>query len=452
MKPVTMKPVTSMADIIASQKRGRPLGIYSICSINRRVIEAAIEQARADDSLLLIESTCNQVNQFGGYSGLTPSDFRASIESITAAHGFPFSRVILGGDHLGPFPFRAEKAADAMSKACEMVRGYVGAGFSKIHLDPSMRLADDPGPPGSALDPRVVAERCAELCKAAEDAVAQDALSRGSRAGAAAAPSYVIGSDVPTPGGSDEVESGIHITTTEELEQTIDLIRQSFLDKGLREAWERVIAVVVQPGVEHGDHTILEYDRARAAHLARSIRKHPGLVFEGHTTDYQTPRALCEMVQDGIAILKVGPSLTGALREAVFLLARIEEDLLTLHPTRKASGIARALDSAMLANPIHWKSHYTGDERQVTFSRAFSLLDRIRYYWNVPEVEASMSVLMGNLASLPIPGALLSQFLPAQYARVREGTLPNDPESIVRDRIKDVLGPYSQAVGNSAAG
>jgi D-tagatose-1,6-bisphosphate aldolase subunit GatZ/KbaZ len=202
MKPVTMKPVTSMADIIASQKRGRPLGIYSICSINRRVIEAAIEQARADDSLLLIESTCNQVNQFGGYSGLTPSDFRASIESITAAHGFPFSRVILGGDHLGPFPFRAEKAADAMSKACEMVRGYVGAGFSKIHLDPSMRLADDPGPPGSALDPRVVAERCAELCKAAEDAVAQDALFRGSRAGAAAAPSYVIGSDVPTPGGS----------------------------------------------------------------------------------------------------------------------------------------------------------------------------------------------------------------------------------------------------------
>jgi D-tagatose-1,6-bisphosphate aldolase subunit GatZ/KbaZ len=152
------------------------------------------------------------------------------------------------------------------------------------------------------------------------------------------------------------------------------------------------------------------------------------------------------MVQDGIAILKVGPSLTGALREAVFLLARIEEELLTLHPTRKASGIMAALDAAMRANPVHWKSHYTGDERQVAFSRTYSLLDRIRYYWNVPEVEASMGVLLDNLRALPIPGALLSQFLPAQYTRVRDGALANDAESIVRDRIKDVLGPYSQAV------
>ena len=430
--------VPTLNDILVLQKQGRPRGIYSICSINRYVVEAAIEQARADDSAVLIESTCNQVNQFGGYSGLTPADFRAYIESVAAARGFPFSRVILGGDHLGPFPFRSEKAAEAMTKARDMVRRYVEAGFTKIHIDPSMRLAGDPGDPAAPLDSRTIAERCAELCSVAEQ----------SRAGAKSAPLYVIGSDVPTPGGSDEVESGVHITTAEELEQTIDRIRQSFLDKGLREAWERVIAVVVQPGVEHGDHTILEYDRARAAHLSRAIREQPRLVFEGHTSDYQTPRALTEMVEDGIAILKVGPSLSGAMREAVFMLSRIEEELLALHPSLEACGIVGALDDAMRANPVHWKSHYTGDERQIAFSRKYSLLDRIRYYWNVPEVEKSRSLLIENLRGLSIPGSLLSQFLPDQYARVRAGDLKNDPEALIRDRIMNVLRDYSRAVGN----
>lgn len=431
----------ALNDVLALQKRGRPRGIASICSINRLVVEAAIEQAHSDDSLVLIESTCNQVNQFGGYSGLTPSDVRAFVLPLAAARGFPEARLILGGDHLGPYPFRSEKASAAMAKARDMVRGYVVAGFTKIHIDPSMRLADDPGDPAAALDPRIVAERCAELCAVAE----------GSRGGGRPAPVYVIGSDVPTPGGSDEVESGVHVTTVEELEQTIGLIHQSFEARGLGEAWERVIAVVVQPGVEFGDHTILEYDRTRAADLSRAIRKQPRMVFEGHSTDYQTPRALAQMVEDGIAILKVGPALTGALREAVFLLALIEEQLLTLHPSRRPSLIVEALDTAMRANPVHWKSHYSAEERQAAFSRKYSLLDRIRYYWNVPEVEKSLSLLIENLRAMSIPGSLLGEFLPGQYVRVRAGALANDPEAIIRDRIMDVLRDYSRAVGNSCA-
>jgi len=435
-----MTPVARLQDIIALQKSGQPRGIYSVCSINRHVIEAAIEQARAEDSLLLVESTCNQVNQFGGYSGLTPSDFRACVQSVAAARGFPFSRVILGGDHLGPFPFRSEKAVEAMGKARDMVRRYAEAGFTKIHLDPSMRLAGDQGQPAAPLDPRIIAERSAELCCVAEQ----------SRAAGGPAPLFIIGSDVPAPGGSDRDEPAVHITTVEELEQTIAAIHKSFLDKGLGEAWERVIAVVAQPGVEHGDRTIMEYDRPRAAELTRAIRGHSRLVLEGHTTDYQTPRALTEMVEDGIAILKVGPSLTGALREAVFLLGLIEEELLTLHPSRQASGIAGVLDAAMRANPVHWKSHYTGDERQIAFSRKYSLLDRIRYYWNVPEVEKSLGLLIENLRCLSIPGSLLKQFLPGQYTRVRAGALKNDPEAIICDRIMNVLAPYSRAVGNGS--
>jgi len=64
-------------------------------------------------------------------------------------------------------------------------------------------------------------------------------------------------------------------------------------------------------------------------------------------------------------------------------------------------------------------------------------------------VEKSLSLLIENLRGLAIPGSLLSQFLPDQYARVRAGVLENDPEWLIRDRIMNVLRDYSRAVGNS---
>jgi tagatose-1,6-bisphosphate aldolase non-catalytic subunit AgaZ/GatZ len=33
---------------------------------------------------VLIEATCNQVNQDGGYTGMTPADFRRFVEDIAA--------------------------------------------------------------------------------------------------------------------------------------------------------------------------------------------------------------------------------------------------------------------------------------------------------------------------------------------------------------------------------
>ena len=50
---------------------------------------------------------------------------------------------MLGGDHLGPYVWRAEPADEAMAKARDLVRDYVAAGYTKIHLDASMRLGGD---------------------------------------------------------------------------------------------------------------------------------------------------------------------------------------------------------------------------------------------------------------------------------------------------------------------
>ncbi len=92
--------------LLQTDKDSRRAGIYSVCSAHSWVLQAAAEQSREDDSLLLIEATSNQVNQNGGYTGMKPADFRRFAEHIVDAAGFDRKHLILGGDHLGPNPWR----------------------------------------------------------------------------------------------------------------------------------------------------------------------------------------------------------------------------------------------------------------------------------------------------------------------------------------------------------
>src|SRR5690242_21000002 len=118
-----------------------------------------MEQAIADDSPLLIEATSNQVNHLGGYTGMTPVDFRQMVEEIARATGFDTDRLILGGDHLGPNPWQRQSVAEAMREAVRMVVAYAEAGFTKIHLDASMACGDERAP----LTDQTIATRAAKL-------------------------------------------------------------------------------------------------------------------------------------------------------------------------------------------------------------------------------------------------------------------------------------------------
>ncbi|MDH4353931.1 MAG: class II D-tagatose-bisphosphate aldolase, non-catalytic subunit, partial [Actinomycetota bacterium] len=126
------------------QHEGRALGITSVCSAHPVVLDEAVRHGAAGDYVVLIEATCNQVNQDGGYTGLQPADFRRQVEALAAARGLPADRLVLGGDHLGPNPWKHLPAETAMAKSEELVRAFVTAGFSKIHLDTSVGCADDP--------------------------------------------------------------------------------------------------------------------------------------------------------------------------------------------------------------------------------------------------------------------------------------------------------------------
>jgi D-tagatose-1,6-bisphosphate aldolase subunit GatZ/KbaZ len=423
--------------IVEEQKQGIARGIYAVCSANRYVIEACMQQAIHDGSYLLVESTSNQVNQIGGYMGMTPEAYASYVRDIAAHMDFPGEKVILGGDHLGPNPWQSEAESSAIGKACRLVADCVQAGYIKIHLDASMRLGDDK--PNRPPDPRLAARRAAELCFASEQACLD--LPERNR------PLYVIGTEVPPPGGAQQKSHASSPTSVESAQETMALTQKAFLRRGLEAAWDRVIALVVQPGVEFADLEVSEYHRAEAEHLSRFIETVPGLVYEAHSTDYQRRTALKQMVEDHFAILKVGPELTYAFREAVFALAEIEREWLEGRPAVNLSQLIETLNQAMLREPRYWKSYYQGSAQEVALARKYSYSDRIRYYWPDPEVARSLQQLLVNLEQNPAPLTLIRQYFPVQYGRLRDGLIDNRPGDLVRDRIREVAWDYAWACG-----
>lgn len=417
----------ALLDLLAAHKNGSGSGIYSVCSSHPLVLEAALREARRSQQYALIESTSNQVNQFGGYSGMTPLDFREYVCGIAARAALPMEQVLLGGDHLGPNCWRAETAAIAMGWSEQLVADYVAAGFRKIHLDCSMSCADDP----PVLSDAVIASRAAQLCRASEAA--------WQKCGGEP-PVYVVGTEVPTPGGAAEDLESLAVTKPSAVTKTIEAHREAFAQHGVASAWPRIAALVVQPGVEFDHHKVIDYVPGAARELSQRIESEPGLVYEAHSTDYQTPAALAALVRDHFAILKVGPGVTFTLREMLWALVDIEAEL-GIAPDRSLKQVV--LD-AMHSDPRYWKSYYT-DRNSQDLDLQFSLSDRIRYYWGVPEVRQAADTLLANLGHRPVPLTLLSQYLPLQYAAVRDHALTNTPRELVLDGISQVLRAYRSA-------
>jgi len=415
-----------LAPLVTRHRGGEPIGITSVCSAHPLVLRATMHEAAEAGGVVLIEATSNQVNQDGGYTGMRPPDFRRLVQAEAEAAGIPEDRVILGGDHLGPNPWRERPAEEAMALAEEMVRGYVEAGFTKIHLDCSMSCGGDPTPPGDAL----VSERAARLARVAEQ-------------GASGVPvSYVIGTEVPVPGGAAETIEGLVPTSAQAARATLRAHREAFSAAGLDHVWPRVRGLVVQPGVEFDEWGVVDYEPERTVALQAVLDDEPDIVFEAHSTDYQTPEHLTALVADHWAILKVGPGLTFALREALFALETIERELVA---EGRRSRLRAVLEERMLARPQYWDRYYGGDEETRALARVYSFSDRLRYYWPDPEVERAVEQLLANLSEVEIPLPLLSAGLPLEYARVRAGAIPCEPRALVLDHVGAVLRDYRRA-------
>ena len=420
-------------EVIARHKAGRSVGVYSACSAHPLVIEAALTEARRQSGSVLIEATSNQVNQDGGYTGMRPADFSRFVLDIAARLGVPGEQVLLGGDHLGPNCWQDLPAEAAMLKSEQLIAEYVAAGFRKIHLDCSMSCADDPTP----LTDAVVARRAARLCVIAEKT--------WSRAGGEA-PVYIVGTEVPVPGGAKESLHELALTEPKAAADTIDAHWAAFQSAGLHHVWPRVIGLVVQPGVEFDHHKVIDFQPSRAAALAAVVEAQPHMVYEAHSTDYQTPANLRALVQRHFAILKVGPALTFAMREALWALDEVEREWLGIE---RSSRLRETVQQAMTAAPRNWNKYYLSNGRQLELDQQYSLSDRVRYYWPVPEVESALNRLLANLDSKPPPLTLLSQYLPLQYEALREGRIGARARELVLHSIEHVLRQYSAACADN---
>lgn len=422
-------PLSYLLDLHKYAGNAHPRGLTSVCSAHPLVIEAALIEAREHDVIACIEATCNQVNQDGGYTGMTPADFRGFVLQIAEKVDYPAERILFGGDHLGPNPWRKLSAEEAMAKAEVMTFAYSSAGFGKIHLDSSMSCADDPSP----LPVATIAARAARLARSAEE---------GARAGNQQAPGYIIGTEVPIPGGAMEEIEDLQVTTPQDAAETVAIHKQAFQDLGLSDVYNRVAGLVVQPGVEFGNANVIRFNPQAAADLSDWRPGADHIVFEAHSTDYQPDAALRELVIGGFCILKVGPGLTFAMREAFYGLDRIAGILLADY---EDGALMRAMEQIMVSSPENWDGYYEGSDTEKYVQRHFSYSDRIRYYWTNPAAQAAVDHLFEALGEKHLPEPLISQFLPRLYDDVSANRIMPTARNLTIAAIREALFPYSKA-------
>ncbi len=431
-----------MFEIFDRNRRDEMAGLASVCSANRFVVEAALEHARKRNLLACLESTGRQVNQYGGYEGMMPKQFAEFVRRAAEIVELPRDRVVLGADHLGPGPWQSEDSESAMAKARELVRQCVLAGYRKLHLDPSAPCRDDVRDGLPHVSAETISERTASLCESAEDAAK-------AVPGAGARLVYVVGTDVPAPGGQQDDDLETQASSAADAEETMIHMRRAFAKKGLESAWKRCVAIVVRTGATFGPETVRDYDNKRTEDLKAWIRDAEKLVFEAHSTDFQTEEALTEMVKDHFAILKVGPCLTFAMREALFALAHIERELLGERRGAVLSRLPEVVRNTMVNDRTHWRRHYRGDPSRVRYISVYGFSDRIRYYWSVPRIEEAVAILFQNMDRYGIPLPLLSQYMPSQYEAVRQGRIRFAPKCLVKCKIMEILDRYAGACRGS---
>ncbi|MCK8463759.1 class II D-tagatose-bisphosphate aldolase, non-catalytic subunit [Aliiroseovarius sp. S1339] len=404
----------ALRDIIARNRAGRRAAIPSVCSAQPDVLRASLMRAQALDRPVVIEATSNQVNQDGGYTGITPDGFIGYVHDIADKAGVDRDRIIFGGDHLGPQAWRSLPADAAMEKARVLVRDYVKAGFRKIHLDCSEGCAGE----AAQLDDAQTAARSADLARVCVEACDGDAIGL----------LFVVGTEVPPPGGARMDEDGdIPPTDPAAAKATLAAHGDSFGDMS-----SMIGGLVVQPGVEFSPTAVHHMPLDRDPGLLAALDGWPGVCLEAHSTDYQHPAVFPRLAELGFAFQKIGPALTFAYREALYALDQISS---------APGALQTVMERVMTENPAYWQGHYHGDADALYHQRHFGLADRIRYYWPDPAAQAAVAVLRDGFDS-PIPVAeLRNVFSDAVLTRAEQLT-GDQVQRLIDAQIQLALDPY----------
>lgn len=354
----------------------KPMTLLAVCPNSPAVIKAAFRAAKRNNAPIMFAATLNQVDNDGGYTGMTQKDFVRVMRVEAKRNNFtgPYIAAI---DHGGPWlkdiqtlemwPY--EKAMDAVKKSYEAA---LLAGYELIHVDPTV---DRFLPKGEIIKIEVVAARTIELITHIENFRKERGLPR-------------IAYEV----GTEEVHGGLADMSV--FNKFLDLLKEGLEKNGCADAWP--CFVVGKVGTDL--HTTF-FDPVVAKQLTSTVAKYGSFIKGHYTDDVENPE---EYPLSGMGAANVGPEFTVAEFNALEELEAVENKLYDEGNVAMHSNMIAILKKLVIDSG-RWKKWVHGDEspddfESITPDRQRWLMQTgARYIWQKPEAVAARQTLYSNL-------------------------------------------------------
>ena len=348
--------------------------IPSFCSSNSQVIEILFKFCKFHKVPLLVESTSNQVNQYGGYSNNTPKEFIKKIKKIAEKEKFNKKKLFFGGDHLGPLPWKLHKSREALRRSIRLIRSYINADYQKIHIDTSIKCLND-----NKINNKIVFERTALIFRKLNLDKYKNLF-------------FVFGTEVPLSGGNDK--SKIKQTSITQIKEE----HKNF--KNLLKSETNSFALVIEPGMKFMHNNVTKPIFKNFV-IKKKFSKKNNFIFEAHSTDYQQINTLKKLVSNNFKFLKVGPELTYELTRSILFMEKLEKTL------NYKSNFSKVLYLEMKKNRKYWLSYFNNKKKTVFDKIVKSKFDRTRYYLERKKVLKAINILKNNINNLELNKILI---------------------------------------------
>lgn len=386
-----------------SDAGGPPRTLLVVCPNSRSVIEAAVHAAARHQAPLAFTATLNQVDEDGGYTGMTHYDLAQTVRETVRKTCFD-GPVSLAVDHGGPFlkdRHRMEGWSPAAARAGvrDSFAAAIRAGFDLIHVDCTVdpELSEGEGVPVPDM-----AERTVALIADAEQV---------RREGAFSPVAYEVGTD----------EAGGALTDPLEWRDFLGRVRAGLVARGLGDV--SLAFAVGNVGTDLHTH---HFDAEVAKRLAR-VAAPFGCALKGHyTDDVDHPRAYPAA---GVGAANVGPEFSEREYEGLMTLESMEAAMIADGRIGWKGGLEAALRQAVVDSG-RWQKWLLPPEKGREFDelsserRAWLVRTGARYVWTRPSVVAARKRLYQNMRMNGV-----------------------DPDAVVRIAIEQSLDRYFQAFG-----
>ena len=329
----------------------------SFCTSNFDVLRSVVIFAKLNNLPILIESTSNQVNQFGGYTSLKPHQFYKKINGIATKLNYR-KKLIIGADHLGPLPWKHMGKKKAIENSIKLFKNIVNTGYDKIHIDTGIKIKGD-----QTLFKKMIYDRC----KIIYNSIDKNKLRKVF---------FVFGTEVPIAGGSKIYKS------------KITSMASIILDFKFYKKIKNSFSLVVEPGLGFTNKKIYPL-KMNFFQKKKNFSLKNNFTYEAHSTDFQNLKSLKKLVNNNFKFLKVGPELTYYFMKAILKMEIIEKFVYK----KNVSNIKKIISKEMDRDKINWIKYYFGNKTDIEYLKFNSYLDRSRYYWNKKNVINSLDKL-----------------------------------------------------------